>query len=301
MPIPPIYLRAAQSEEKDRVVREVIDGQQRVSAVLDYMDGKFRLLKSPQSPWAFKYFSELSPADQNKIREYRFPVESFSGISDSEVLEIFARLNTYSVQLNSQELRNGKYFGDFKHSVYMTALQHLEFWRRNKVFTERAVARMLEAEFVSDVFVAFLDGMQDRKRSLDSFYSRYDERFPEQKKVEKGFREVVDVLTESMGDELASSNFRRPPLLYSLFCVVYHRLHGLPKVALATPRKALTRNDRLRLRESVQLLSAALDDARAKEPVLNKYDEFVQACSKHTDNIGPRATRFKTLYKSVFT
>lgn len=35
MPVPPIYLRQMQSPERDRVIREVVDGQQRIAAVLD--------------------------------------------------------------------------------------------------------------------------------------------------------------------------------------------------------------------------------------------------------------------------
>ena len=52
-----------------------------------------------------------------------------------EVLEVFARLNTYSVALNKQELRNGRFFGLFKQSMYQLAYEHLEFWRRQRIRT----------------------------------------------------------------------------------------------------------------------------------------------------------------------
>src|SRR2546428_514680 len=40
LPVPPIYLRTTQSADRKRIVREVVDGQQRISAVLDFIDGK---------------------------------------------------------------------------------------------------------------------------------------------------------------------------------------------------------------------------------------------------------------------
>ena len=40
MPVPPIFLRIAQTDNKKRIVREVIDGQQRISCVLDFIPGQ---------------------------------------------------------------------------------------------------------------------------------------------------------------------------------------------------------------------------------------------------------------------
>src|SRR5690606_23871655 len=93
----------------------------------------------------------------------------------STVLEIFARINTYSVGLNKQELRNGKYFGSFKNAMYDLARAHLAFWRDSRLFTETSIARMLEVELVSELSILLLDGVQDKKSSIDSFYKGLDE------------------------------------------------------------------------------------------------------------------------------
>jgi hypothetical protein len=135
MPVPPIYIRVSQLEDRRRSVRQVIDGQQRISCVLDYMDGKFRLSRTLPGPWAGKSYEGLGVDEQQQIMTYTFSSELFYGISDSEVLQIFSRLNTYSVPLNAQELRNGRYFGLFKQSAYNLAYEHLEFWRRHSIFS----------------------------------------------------------------------------------------------------------------------------------------------------------------------
>lgn len=141
IPIPPIFLRLAQSADRKRIVREVIDGQQRLRALLDFYNDEFALTKGV-TEFGTSRFSQLSTEAQQKIRTASFMCEVFSNISDREVLQIFARVNTYSVGLNAQELRNGQYFGRFKQTAYRLAFKHLEAWRRNKVFTESSIARM---------------------------------------------------------------------------------------------------------------------------------------------------------------
>ena len=37
---------------------------------------------------------------------------------------------------------------------------------------------MMEVEFVSEVLIAFSNGMQDKKKSIHTFYGEYDETFP---------------------------------------------------------------------------------------------------------------------------
>ena len=229
LPVPPIYIRVAQSKDKTKVVREVIDGQQRVSAVLDFLSGGYRLSRTLEATWANKTFAQLSEEEQDTIRTYGFSAEMFHAVSDSEVLELFSRLNTYSVPLNAQELRNGRYFGLFKQLVYALARQRLEFWRRHSILTEQNIARMLEVEFVSELLIAQMSGMQDKKKSIDDFYEKYDESFPAHSRAERRFNEVIDTVEKvSNLVALSATEFRRPPLLYTLLCVIHHRVFGLP-------------------------------------------------------------------------
>ena len=114
MPIPPIYLRNIQSSDKKKVVRQVVDGQQRIRSVLDFIDDKYQLSKTLDRDYAGCSFSDLNDDIQRKISTYSFVCQVFQGIDDSEVLEVFARLNSYAVGLNAQEKRNGIYFGYFQ-------------------------------------------------------------------------------------------------------------------------------------------------------------------------------------------
>ena|ERR1700674_2267655 len=162
MTVPPIYLRKTQDAAKTKTIREVVDGQQRVRGVLEFIAGEYKLSNNLKAPWAGKRFEELSEDQQRMIREFSFPTETFKGISDQQILEVFCRLNMNGVALNRQELRNGRYFGLFKTASSELALAYLEFWRKHKVFSEQSIARMLEVELVSELLIAGRDGMQDK-------------------------------------------------------------------------------------------------------------------------------------------
>jgi len=72
MPIPPIYLRITQSPEKNRIIREVVDGQQRIHAVLDFIDEKYALSRNLAAPYAGRWFSELTEEQRDAIRQFSF-------------------------------------------------------------------------------------------------------------------------------------------------------------------------------------------------------------------------------------
>jgi hypothetical protein len=301
LPVPPLYLRITQNEKKTKTVREVIDGQQRLRTALDYIKDDFALSRAVSEEAPGLRFSQLTEAQQDHIRRYSFICESFSSIADPDVLEIFARMNTYSVKLNAQELRNGRYFGLFKRFVYRLAYEHLEFWRQNRLFSEASIARMLEVEFTSEVLVAQIDGLQDKKTSLDVFYAKYDEEFPGIDRQQDRFRATLDASATAFGEHLRSSEFHRPPLFYSLFTVIFHRMYGLPKTNLDSPHTGrLSRADALRLKDTALTLSEHVASARDDQAVPTRHQAFVAACLRQTDNLKPRVTRFEHLYKLAF-
>src|SRR5258708_29656260 len=70
MPVPPICIRDTQAAGTEKLIREVIDGQQRIAAVLDFIDGKYRLSGSLAAAWAGKYFKDLTGAQRQTISHH---------------------------------------------------------------------------------------------------------------------------------------------------------------------------------------------------------------------------------------
>jgi hypothetical protein len=303
MTVPPLYFRLTQNENKTKTIRQVVDGQQRVRSVLEFMAGDYRLSKNlKKAPWAGLKFSELSEDEQEAIQQFGFPTEIFKGISDKQILEVFCRLNMNGVALNKQELRNGQFFGSFKQASYDLALTYLEFWRKHRVFTETGIARMLEVELTSELLIAGNAGMQDKKKSISPFYEKWEDMYPEQDRDLKRFAETIGTISEAFPkDELSATQFRRAPLFYTLYCVVFHHIFGLPGTKIVSPRKRLTAIQRDNLRDAVTLLSDKIVDSKDPEIDLStKYKTFVGACARQTDNISPRNIRFSILSTEAF-
>jgi hypothetical protein len=116
IPLPVIYV----SELKDESW-EVVDGQQRLTSIRSYIDGKFpdgQAFKLGQlrvrDDLRGKSFIELSQEDQNSIEDYSLRViVILKDASPDLKFEVFERLNSGADKLNDMELRNCTYRGPY--------------------------------------------------------------------------------------------------------------------------------------------------------------------------------------------
>ena len=81
---------------------EVMDGQQRTLSICEYVAGKF--------DYFFRYFSNLSTEEQDRILDYGLTVYFCEG-GDDEKLEWFKTINIAGKELTDQELLNAVYAG----------------------------------------------------------------------------------------------------------------------------------------------------------------------------------------------
>ena len=105
VPIPVIYIAEEQNHKYS-----VIDGQQRLTSFLSYLDGKF-----PDGlEFKKKGFDELNQELQIKIKTTALHVIIIKKESNEDIkFEIFERLNTGSIKLNEDEIRNSVYRGKY--------------------------------------------------------------------------------------------------------------------------------------------------------------------------------------------
>ena len=115
-PMPKILI--TQELRGERTVRTVVDGQQRLRSIFDYIGDGYSILASQNREFGRKKFSELPPEAQSRILQYEIGVDLLFNVDVPDLLDIFARINTYSVTLNAQEKLNAKYLGVFKTYSY---------------------------------------------------------------------------------------------------------------------------------------------------------------------------------------
>jgi uncharacterized protein with ParB-like and HNH nuclease domain len=120
-------MRQSVNPKTRRTTREIVDGQQRLATVLAFVKDGFKISKSHHEDYGGKFFSDLDSKSQSDILKYEFVVDLLQDMPDNEVYDDFARINTYAEKLRPQELRNARWFGDFKSSVYTPATDLVGF------------------------------------------------------------------------------------------------------------------------------------------------------------------------------
>jgi hypothetical protein len=106
-PFPEIYLSpGALDQEKLILIDEIVDGQQRLTTIKDYIESTdiFALpnLSIPK-------FGELSVAQRTSFLNYEISVRYLKGVSVEQLREIFQRINKTDYALNSTERINAQW------------------------------------------------------------------------------------------------------------------------------------------------------------------------------------------------
>lgn len=103
VPIPPCYLSENEENELD-----VIDGQQRIFSIYRFVENQFSLRDlDALNEFNGKRFFELPSKEQRKIRTHTLRCVVVTNESHPEIkFDVFERLNSSTMPLNPQELRN---------------------------------------------------------------------------------------------------------------------------------------------------------------------------------------------------
>lgn len=278
LPIPIVFLRDRVSVGSLVSRREVVDGQQRLRAILSYISpalvrdydvarDEFVISKTHNKIIAGRSFQELSDQDRQKILGYEIPVHVFSSdTEDRDVLQIFARLNSTGVRLNGQELRNADYYGAFKAVTYDIAYRFLPNWESWGVFGDAAISRMHEVEEVADLIISMHEGVHGKsQKKIDTYYDVYDGSYSESAVVEARFEAVMSAIDSVLGKNLAKTEFSNQSLFHCLFLAVYDFLFGINSPLVAkSPKKLPPGFSAEVLRMSKELASGDVSDVVKK-------------------------------------
>lgn len=186
LPVPELYVQISTSAAGDeRLI--VVDGQQRISACIRFIDGDLRLDDSDDLDlrWRGKKFDELEDDLKARFRGFKFVVRDLPAKAHESVLrEIFRRLNRTVEALGPQELRHAAYTGPFiglvERAGLATSLSELG------VFTPKDYLRRRNDEFVAEVLMAIDAGaFPNKKEGLDQLFLTFERRgFPEERECE---------------------------------------------------------------------------------------------------------------------
>jgi len=227
-PILPIYLRDFVNDEGKRK-KEIIDGQQRISTIVEYYKNEFPLSKNIyDDDLSGAYFRDLPNTEQIMIEDFEVSFTSIRGASDGDVISIFSRLNSFSLPLNSQEKLNSLYAGEMKSVIYELASEYNTFWIDFKILSPALIARMADASLVSDILYTLIYGYKSASTAgLGKMYKDYDDNFPQKNEIYTNFNRIVSILGELFESQHIRNTFKPKFMFYSLFIVLYTRYFGI--------------------------------------------------------------------------
>jgi hypothetical protein len=275
-PIPVFFVERHASAQTGKSAFSVIDGQQRLRAIFEFLDDRFALTESDGRPYERRRFSELVNEDQRALLEYDLLIEQLVGYTDREIRDVFIRLNRFVARLAPQELRHADTRGAFHD--FVERLGALPYWRERRIFSETAIARMRPVEFSAELAILVIEGPQDKKRAVDLYYDYFEDQFPESAIVETRLRQYFEWIDQAV--DLPTSRFRRAVEFYGAIGAldsIQDTEGSLPPPGDAAPVLA----------EFERMLEAG-DSTR-------EAARYLLAASRQTDNIAPRATRISIL------
>jgi|GEM_PF-498956 len=283
MPVPSIYIRHAIDLDLEKTVKEVVDGQQRLRSVIEYKANEFSARHPDHKRRVL--FRDLLPAQRQAFLMAKLPVAYLIGADDTDVIEIFGRLNAVSKTLNAQEKRSALYSGEFHQYCLREAATRLSIWRGLGVFTATNISRMDEVQFTAELSMALEGGMSDFSAArINKAYKDWDNDFPHREDVAVRLNRIFKLIGSLNPSAVKDTIFSRSPLFYSLVLVL-------------DSEKRLPSKANLEL--ALSDIDARFNDPR---PVSERPAEdlaFVAACTASTQRIKSRQTRFDYIKSSI--
>lgn len=211
IPLPTVYL--AEGQDGQRVV---IDGQQRLTAFFEFIDGKnskgkkFNLSGlgkcADLNGLSYSGLGDKHKLLQRRIKQCPIRVITFLKNSDPNLkFEIFQRLNSGAVSLNDQEMRNCVYRGEYN-DLLRELSKDADF--RFVMGFSGEDKRMRDVEYVLRFAAFYFQTYLKYKAPIKTFLNKEMEEKRDLQGLEKAFKNAVASVRTVFGEE-GKSAFRR--------------------------------------------------------------------------------------------
>lgn len=227
-PFPKIYLYEYMTRPERRLRKEIVDGQQRINTIRRFYTNELTL--TTDSKYAGLSFNDLEDDQKDAFLSYALPVDVIRNANTADILQMFRRMNAYTLPLNEAERRHSSFQGAFKWFVNTAADQLEEFFVEYGIFNTREILRMADAEFISECILAIERGLVSTSTAdLKRLYEKYDEGFPEAANYEGMLTSSVQFVTEHL-DGLRKTRMMKNYAAQSLLIGLIHCRYGIPSI-----------------------------------------------------------------------
>jgi hypothetical protein len=294
-PFPKVYFYERIDMPTKRPKREIVDGQQRLTTIFEFIDNAFTLTSNARE-FSGKKFDDLTDDQKQAFLSYTVSVDVIRNAEPPDILQMFRRMNAYTLPLNEAEKRHSEYFGKFKDWVNTVLDRYGAIFIDWNILTSRQIVRMADAEFVADLALAIEEGIVSTSPTkLRRLYQKYDSDFLSKETLDHEISETFDVLITQLS-EVQNTYLTRTHVFHSLFCALLHRRFGLPDTAqlLGTQAQGAFFADRDQAISSLKVLGLAYEQKDN-----GKFRDFVVAASEGGNRAAQRAVRVQWLIRAL--
>jgi len=293
-PMPQIYLRTSIDPIAKSTKREVVDGQQRLRAILEFTDDKFKTM-AKTGAYPGLLYSELPLEIQEQILSYQLTAVQLINASEADVLEVFARLNSYSVKVTAAELRHAKFSEPVKWAIWNTTRFWSVLWEHYKIVSVRESVRLKNTSTIAELFMFAENGLSDGgERPITAYYTsrikQTEEYFVE---FEEDISAIIDSILVTAEDALLGTTFSSSPNFLMLVHAVMF-LEGVAPVGKSTKELAQFHNigyDDTKLVNVIQSIGNAFEN----DDLDGTFGRFIAASRSSTQTAASRRIRTEVL------
>lgn len=294
-PFPKLYLfeyvdRATRSPQK-----EIVDGQQRINTIRRFANNEFAI--SGDSHYAGQRFRDLDDEAHDKFMAYTVSADVIRNARRSEILQMFRRMNAYTLPLNEAEKRHSSFQGAFKWGVNGITDNIDEFLHEYGVLTDRQIVRMADAELVAEIVLAIEQGVISTSPSdLRALYAKYDDAYPEDAHYREIIVSAVEFIVEHLSD-LRRTHLMKPYALQTLIVALIHNRYGIASLQDQLQIQSLGRFARDNRQAAERLL--ALAQAHEAKETAGPYGIYVWGASGGTNRAQRRRARLVGVLRAL--
>jgi hypothetical protein len=191
---------------------EMVDGQQRASAIIGYIKGLFE--DNQKNIFAV---DTRRHEEEKTFLEYFLSVTIIEEVKEDESIEKFyALVNSSGLRLNRPELNKADYY-DTKFLLLTTDLSDYPDFKSLKLFTPSSINRMNDVDFISELVALIKYGISDKKIKVDNMYDE-DISDEEAESLDANFKKIIQHFKRfNLIEPLKITRFRQKNDFYSLF------------------------------------------------------------------------------------
>lgn len=190
LPFPEVHFADGNIDlEKKTSTTLVVDGQQRLSTLFEYIDGTHKEIYSSIQPFAI-----LQPEQQTDFLDYSIVIRDLGRIDQTKIIEIFKRINSVNYALNAIEVQNALYQGAFI-STAKEILNNSNIFRDTELFSDTDASRMKDLEYVLLLLAtAEEQGYFPFAVKIEGLIKQFDDEYPHRNAMLSSFADIASLI-----------------------------------------------------------------------------------------------------------